>query len=387
MANPRAYIIAARRTALGRIGGLHRARRLDALTTPLFAAVLADARLQAADISEVILGVTAEAGNPARLALLAAGLPETCPGWTIDRHAASGLDAVLAAVRAIESGNATAVIAGGADALSMAPWRVARPRGLHQTPHFIDPALDAGADGEGAGAIRLADLRAARAGIARVDQDNYALRSHRAAQSSTQAKRLAREIVALKPGPAETHDECSANLDLEELAELAPLLPDEGTATAATVAGPADGAALLVVVDAALYARLGSPPALCLLASAATGVAADAGTSAPVAAMAAALARAGLATTDGLAAIEMCESSAIEALELVRRFKLATGVLNPAGGALVRGCPAGAAGAVGCVRLVSDLLHGGVAGPLRGAVVQGASAGLAVAAVFETVGI
>src|SRR5919109_1673841 len=93
-----AYIVAARRSALGRIGGLHRARRLDELTVPVLLAALADARLAPERVEEIILGNASSGGNPARLIALAAGLPETASASTIDRQCGSGLDAIVAAI-------------------------------------------------------------------------------------------------------------------------------------------------------------------------------------------------------------------------------------------------------------------------------------------------
>ncbi|HET6322993.1 MAG TPA: beta-ketoacyl synthase N-terminal-like domain-containing protein, partial [Hyphomicrobium sp.] len=123
MSSQSAYIVAARRTAVGRIGGLHRNRRIEELCAPLVGAVLQDSGLGPQAVDELIVGNATQGANPARLIALAAGLPETVPAATIDRQCGSGLDAILAAVRAVTLGDAQAIVAGGAEAISTAPWR------------------------------------------------------------------------------------------------------------------------------------------------------------------------------------------------------------------------------------------------------------------------
>jgi acetyl-CoA C-acetyltransferase len=108
---PEAIVIAARRTAIGRAGGLHKSRRLEDLAAPLLRAVLDDSGLAAGLVAECIIGNAAGGGgNPARLIALAAGLPESVPAFTLDRQCASGLDAIVTAARMIQAGAADAVM-------------------------------------------------------------------------------------------------------------------------------------------------------------------------------------------------------------------------------------------------------------------------------------
>ena len=137
MSKTSAYIIAARRTALGRIGGLHRNRRIAELAAPVVRAALEDCGLAPERVDELIAGNATEGGNPARLIALAAGLSDTAAAATIDRQCASGLDAILAAIRAIGAGEADVIVAGGGEAISTAPWRIAKPKSLYQLPHFM----------------------------------------------------------------------------------------------------------------------------------------------------------------------------------------------------------------------------------------------------------
>ena len=135
----KAYIIAARRTALGRIGGLHGARRIEDLAAPVISAALADIGVAASEVDEIIVGNATAGGNPARLIALASGLPEAANATTIDQQDASGLVAIIQASRLITQGDADVVVAGGAESLSTAPWRIARPKNVHQMPRFIHP--------------------------------------------------------------------------------------------------------------------------------------------------------------------------------------------------------------------------------------------------------
>ncbi len=172
-----AYIIAARRSAIGRIGGLHKGRRIEELSAPVVAAALQDSGLAPEQVEELILGNATQGGNPARLIALAAGLPETVSASTIDRQCASGLDAIVAAIRSIAVGDAEAIIAGGAEAISTAPWRIAKPKNVYQLPHFVG-FESASEEGEGPPQVEAAEALSSRLGISRAQQDSYALRTH-----------------------------------------------------------------------------------------------------------------------------------------------------------------------------------------------------------------
>lgn len=151
-ASPKVYIVAARRSAIGRIGGLHRRRRLEELTSPIITKALEDARIAHGEVDDVILGNATAGGNPARLVALTSGLPDATPALTVDRQCASGLEAIVQAQHLIASGAARIVVAGGMESLSTAPWRVARPRNPYLMPRFI------GHDqGDGSDASRLVD--------------------------------------------------------------------------------------------------------------------------------------------------------------------------------------------------------------------------------------
>jgi acetyl-CoA C-acetyltransferase len=381
------YIIAARRTALGRPGGLHRARRIETLTAPVVQAALEDAGLGPDAVDEIIFGNTTAGGNPARIIGLAAGLRESVPALTVDRQCASGLDAILLAMRAVAMGEAGVIVAGGAESLSTAPWRVARPKSLFQTPRFLGLEPEDTGNGEAPHSVAASEELARKLGITRTRQDNYALSSLRKAEQASSERHFVGEIVPLKLTGAEARDESAVAPDIEELEALAPLLPPDGTHTAGNTSALHDAAAAVVVVSAQVHAALGAPPALRLVASGTQGVGAAEEAMAPVAALEKVLRHAnGGFTRDALGLVEMSEVSAAQALALCDAFNLDEEELSPDGGALARGHALGAASAVSVVRLFTGMAR--TRQPRRpryGAVTQGAIGGLGVAALFEAV--
>jgi acetyl-CoA C-acetyltransferase len=165
-----AYIIAGRRSAIGRIGGLHKNRRIEDLCAPVVAAALQDSGVKPQEIEELIVGNATQGGNPARLIALAAGLPETVSATTIDRQCGSGLDAVLSAIRRVAAGDAEAIIAGGAETISTAPWRISKPKSLYQLPHFMSFEPGAAEEREGSPLIESSEALSSRLGTRRAPQ-------------------------------------------------------------------------------------------------------------------------------------------------------------------------------------------------------------------------
>jgi acetyl-CoA C-acetyltransferase len=381
-----AYIVAARRSALGRIGGLHRSRRLEELTAPVVAAALADAKLSASQVDEIIIGNASAGGNPARVIALAAGLPETAPALTLDRQCGSGLDAILMAARAVGAGEADVMVAGGAESLSTAPWRIAKPKSLYQLPHFIgvDAATDAAS--EEPQPYEASEALAKRLKISRMDQDAFALKSHLKAEAAREARRFVGEIVALWSNAEEARDQSAIGPSLEDIERQRPFLPPSGTLTPANTSLPHDGAAIAVVVSERIWQELKRPRALRLIGSAAQGVSPDAEAEAPIAAMQKLYGRLNGFDRTAIGVIEMSETSAAQALALMDAFDIDDGMLNPDGGAVVRGHPLGASGAVLVVRLFSTLARNGHDGRSGyGVVTQGTIGGLGLAALFEAV--
>lgn len=380
-----AYIIAARRTAVGRIGGLHRRRHIEDLCAPLIGVALQDSGLDPRQVDEFIVGNVTQGGNPARLIALTAGLPETTPAATIDRQCGSGLDAILAAVRAVSLGESQAVVAGGADAISTAPWRVAKPRSLHQLPRFLSHDPGSGEEREGPAHLQSSEALAARLGISRAEQDAYALRSHLKAEQARDAKRFVGEIAPLRANVEEARDESSSAPDFKELAQLAPYVSPDGTLTPGNTSSLHDGASVAVVVSQSVWTSLGKPRGLRLLAHATRGTSPDDEAAAPIEAMLRLKAGYKGLTTSDVGVIEMSESSAAQAIALVRTLDLDADTLNPDGGAIARGHPLAAASSVLVTRLFTRLARGDNKGASLGIATLGIAGGMGVAALFEAV--
>lgn len=387
MAFSDAYIVGARRTALGRVGGLHGRRRLEELAAPLIRSVLGDTKINPALVDGLILGNTTEAANPARLVSLASGLPETAAATTVDLQCASGLDAIVQACRMVSDGEADVVLAGGAEALSTAPWRVARPRQPHQTPRFIGLDLHSGDGGGSASGLEAAEASEdliRKADITRAELDEVALRSHLAALAARDAKSFVGEIVPLKTSTEEARDEMVRDLSPDDLTRQMPLTGAGGLLTAANMSAPADGAAVVAVVSKRIWQEIGAPMALRLVRAVTVGVAPD---RAAIGAISATKKLAGLYNDLDLrtiAAIETSETSAGQQIAFARQFGIEPGAINRAGGAVARGHPAGAAGAVLVVRLFSALVRsgGGKSGGM-GLATLSAVGGLGSSAVFQ----
>lgn len=381
-----AYIIAARRTALGRIGGLHRNRRVEDLAVPVIAAALADARVDPREVDDIVVGNCRAGDNPARLVALASGLADRAGATTVDQQCASGLEAILAATRRIRLGESRIVVAGGVEALSMAPWRLAKPRSLHQTPYFLGLGAASSDDVMGPDEFSAVEAFALRRRIGRAAQDAWALDSHDRAASAHRERRLLREIVPLRGASEEGRDQSARAPDADCLAAFEPIAGPEGTVTYGNTSALHDGAAFVVVVSEAEWQARGRPPALQLVAEAGLGVSPENEVEAPIAALRKLLSCAGIADAGSLGLVETSESSAAQAIALQGDLGLDGRLVNPDGGAITRGHPLGAAGAVLVVRLFSGLVREARAdGPTRGAVTLGASGGLGLAALFARV--
>lgn len=382
MSQQSVYMIAARRTALGRIGGLHKRRRLPELAAPVVAAALADARLATAQVDELMLGNASEGGNPARIVALAAGLPETSAALTLDRQCTSSLEAIVAAVRCISLGHASAVVAGGADSLSTAPWRIARPQSAYQLPQFIRTGPDEGESD--ASRFEASDRLAAKLDIARAEQDRYAFDTFARAGGARESGGFIGEIVAIRANAEEARDESAVAAELDDIEAEPAFNPPDGTATAANTSSLRDGAAMTVLVSDAIWQGLGRPTALRVLASAVTGVGPEDQARASLLATRKLLGGPGRPAAGDVGAIEISEGSAVEAIAFAQALGTGPDVLNSGGGAIARGHAYGAAGAVLAARLFTRMVRDG-GGPNLGIAAVGGMSGMAMAALFERV--
>jgi acetyl-CoA C-acetyltransferase len=347
-----AYIVGAVRTPVGRRGGALAGAHPADLGGHVIKALLDRAQADPQTIDDVVFGcvdtVGPQAGDIARTAWLAAGLPEAVPGVTVDRQCGSSQQAVHFAAQAVLSGTADLVVAGGVQNMSMIGIAAA------MSPPYADPF--SGSDGwrarygaEEISQFRAADLIAAKWAIGREEMESFALDSHHRAITAIDGGAFAAEIA---PYQGVTTDECPRrDTTLEKMAALKPLRPG-GVITAALSSQIADGAAaLLIASDRAVQAH-----GLCSLARiahlSARGDDPVLMLTAPIAATAHALRRAGM-TLDGIDLIEINEAFASVVLAWQRETGADLARVNACGGAIALGHPLGATGA----RLLTTLVH------------------------------
>ncbi len=348
-------LVEALRTPIGTAG-----RSLARLTAPDLAAPLVAAlaeRLDGhgiapGDVRDVVLGnCTGPGGDVARVAALQAGLPVSVPGLTVDRQCGSGLAAIAVAAAMVRS-EPGAVLAGGTESASTAPWRSWPPEPGGQ-PVRYERAPFAPAPLGDPDMGPAADLLARDCGVTRADQDRYAARSHARAVATQQAGGFDAELLPV--GGVTRDDRPRAGLTVERLARLRPAFRTDGTVTAGNSCGVNDGAALVAVVDADTHRRLGVP-GLRVLGTATAGVDPDRPGRGLVPAVRMALDRAGVALEE-VDVVELNEAFAGQVLACCVELGLDPERICPEGGALALGHPWGASGAVLAVRLFSQLVR------------------------------
>jgi acetyl-CoA C-acetyltransferase len=351
-----AYLVDGVRTPAGRRGGgLAGAHPAD-LGAHVIRALLARTGVDPVAVDDVVFGCVdtlgPQAGDIARTAWLAAGLPEAVPGVTVDRQCGSSQQAVHFAAQAVLSGTADLVVAGGVQNMSMIPIAAAMLAG--QAYGFADPF--SGSAGWRArygeqeiSQFRAADMIAAKWGLSRAEMEEFALASHQRAIAAARAGHFAAEIV---PYGAVAADECPRqDTSLAKMAAL-PTLREGGLITAALSSQIADAAAVLLVASARAVRAHGLRPLARIHHLSARGDDPVLMLTAPIAATAHALDRAGLALGQ-LDLIEINEAFAPVVLAWQRETGADPARVNASGGAIALGHPLGATGA----RLLTTLLH------------------------------
>jgi acetyl-CoA C-acetyltransferase len=350
-----AYVIAALRSAVVPRGGAFRDLSIEDLGAPVVQALLAAAGIEPGQVDEVILSnAMGPGGNPARRVALAAGLPDRVAGLSIDRQCAGGLDALLLARALVVAGMAEVVVAGGVESYSQRPERrmPGAERPYDEAPFTPWPDRNPGM-AEAAAALAL------RLGISRAMQDEWAVASHAKARAAD----LSAEIVPLAGVGRDAF-----------MRDLTPALAARagvvaGSITAANAAVAADGAAFVLVVSDRVARR--AARALRVEGVTRGAVPWEPGL-APVAAMAEVLA----GRQPDVA--EVMEAYAVQAIACVQGAGLDPDRVNPGGGALARGHPVGASGAVLAVRLFHQMTAGGL-----GLAAIAAAGGIGTAVVLE----
>ncbi|MEZ0169996.1 3-oxoadipyl-CoA thiolase [Microvirga sp. TS319] len=360
-----AYICAYVRTPIGRFGGaLSSVRADDLAAVPLKALMERCGKVDFEAVDDVIYGCANQAGednrNVARMALLLAGLPGSVPGTTINRLCGSGMDAVIAAARAIKAGEAELMIAGGVESMSRAPFVMpkaetafSRNAEIYDTTigwRFVNPLMKGqyGVDSMPETGENVAeDYR-----VSRADQDAFALGSQRKAAAAQASGRLAREIVPVsiprrkgEPVVVES-DEHPRDTTLEQLARLPTPFRKDGTVTAGNASGVNDGAAALIVASEEAMHKYGLEPIARVLGGAAAGVPPRIMGIGPVPATRKLCARLGLQPSD-FDVVELNEAFASQGIAVLRELGIPVDAphVNPNGGAIALGHPLGMSGA------------------------------------------
>ena len=364
----RAVIVDALRTPIGRYGGGLKDARPDDLAALVVSQAVQRNQLDPTTIEDVYFGDANQAGednrNVARMAVLLAGLPVDIPAATMNRLCGSGMQAVVAATREIETGNGLCFLAGGVESMTRAPYILEKPqrefaRGA-QTLHdstigwrMVNPRLAEKYPPISLG--QTAEVVARRYGITRDEQDRWALESHRKAVAAQQACHFRAELVPVARGDGSTFDKDEGprpDTTLEKLAALKPAFEKDGTVTAGNSAPLNDGAACLVMMSESHAQRIGAHPIARVLAAASAGVDPSCMGLGPIPASRKALQRAGLEPSE-LDSIELNEAFASQVIACIRDLGLDPQRVNPNGGAIALGHPLGASGA----RIITTLVH------------------------------
>jgi len=369
-----AFICDAVRTPIGRYGGgLANVRTDDLGAVPIRALIERNTKVDWSAIDDVVYGCANQAGednrNVARMSLLLAGLPIEVPGSTVNRLCGSSMDAIAVAARAIKSGEASLVIAGGVESMSRAPFVMgkaesafSRAAQVYDTTigwRFVNPLMKAkhGVDSM----PETAENVAADFKISRGDQDAFALRSQQRAAAAIKDGRLAEEIVPVtipqkkgNPLVVDKDEHPRADTTLESLSRLKGVVKPDGTVTAGNASGVNDGACAVLVASAEAAKKFGLEPRARVVAAAVAGVAPRIMGFGPAPAMRRVFAKAGLKLSD-MDVIELNEAFASQALAVLRDHGIADDAahVNPNGGAIALGHPLGASGA----RLVTTALY------------------------------
>ena len=345
-------IVAALRTPIGTAGRSLAAVTAPALAAPVLAALVKCIDIAPADIQDVVLGnCMGPGGDVARVASLVAGLPHTLPALTVDRQCGSGLAAITVAAAMLRSGPG-AVLAGGVESASTAPWRFwpPIPGGVPQRYERAPFAPDSIGDPDMGLA---ADLLAAEYGVSRERQDAYAARSHTRAVETARTGGFVAETIPL--AGVSRDDRPRTGVTAARLARLPPAFRENGTVTVGNSCGINDGAAAVTIVDDSTHQELGVP-GLRVLATATAGVHPNRPGLGIVPAARLALKRAGL-TLDDMDVVELNEAFAGQVLACCDALDLDPERVCVEGGALALGHPWGASGAVLVVRLFSQLVR------------------------------
>lgn len=357
-------ITAAKRTPVGSFLGAFAATPAHELGRIAIEAALAQAGVAGDEVSEVILGqvlTAAQGQNPARQASMAAGVPKEVPAWGVNQVCGSGLRAVALAAQAVQTGDATIVVAGGQESMSLSNHAQALRAGqkmgaLELVDTMIKDGLTDAFNGYHMGIT--AENLATEYQVTRAEQDDFAVASQNKAEAARAAGRFVDEIapVTVKGRKGDTivdaDEYIRAGVTLDSVSGVRPAFKKDGSVTAANASGLNDGAAALVVMSRAEAEKRGAPILATIRSWASAGVDPSIMGIGPVPATQRALEKAGWTLAD-LDLIEANEAFAAQALSVGKALGWDAAKVNVNGGAIAIGHPIGASGA----RILNTLLH------------------------------
>jgi acetyl-CoA C-acetyltransferase len=359
-------IVAAARTAVGSFSGALASIPAVELGRTVIEAVIERSGISKADIDEVILGQVLQGGcgqNPTRQAAVNAGLPETIPSYTVNKLCGSGLKTVALAALSIAAGEADAIIAGGMESMSQAPYLLDQGRGGYRLGHgsLVDAVIKDGLT-DAFNDIHMgitAENIAARYNITREEADVFALESQQKAAKAILAGRFKAEIAPVsikqrKGDPIIFDQDEYPKLDatLEGLTKLKPAFQKDGVVTAGNASGLNDGAAAILLMSQESAEQKGIKPLARIVSYASVGLDPKFMGLGPVDAVRKALKKASL-TIDDIQLFELNEAFAVQSIGVNRELKIPVEKINVNGGAIALGHPIGASGA----RILVTLLH------------------------------
>jgi acetyl-CoA C-acetyltransferase len=362
-------ITAALRTGVGKFNGSIAKVPASDLGAHIIKALLARSGVQPNQISEVIMGQVLTAGvgqNPARQALIHAGLPDTVPGMTIGKVCGSGLKATHLAAQAIRCGDADIVIAGGQENMSASPHVLQGSRDGFRMgdAKLLDSMVNDGLwdayNNYHMGAT--AENIAKKYGISRREQDEFAAASQQKAEAAQKAGRFKAEIVPIEVASRkattvfDSDEFIRAGTTAESLGELKPAFSKDGTVTAGNASGVNDGAAAVMMMSARKAGELGLKPLAWVRAYSSAGVDPKIMGMGPVPAAQLCLSKAGW-THEELDLMEINEAFAAQAIGVNRQMGWDTSKINVNGGAIAIGHPIGASGCRILVTLLYEMIR------------------------------
>ncbi len=359
-------IVSGCRTPIGRLGGAFQDFSASDLAAVAIREAVCRSGVQPQQVDQVILGCVGqvmEDGYIARHAAVKAGLPIEVPAYTVNRICGSGLEAINTAARWIECGDASVVVAGGAENMTMMPYYVRSGRygyrlGNGQLEDGIQHLLGDPFSKSHMGIT--AENLAEQYHVSREEQDEIAARSQQRAGAAMAAGKFKDEIVPVevKAGREtkviDTDEHPRPDTSAEALAKLRPAFKEGGTVTAGNASGINDGAAAVVVMSRSKANELGLKPRLRIVARAEAGVEPSIMGSGPIPAVRKVMQKAGM-TTDQMDVIELNEAFASVAAACSKELGFDQAKTNPNGGAIALGHPVGATGAILTVKLMYEL--------------------------------